>query len=63
MSFLTIILHTNDIHGRLEGLARIATLVERIRAENLAATVLYFDLGDSEGASEHERLINRGLIE
>ena len=30
-----IILHTNDIHGRVEGLARVATLVRQIRTENL----------------------------
>ncbi len=29
-----IILHTNDLHGRLEGIARVATVVERIRAEH-----------------------------
>ncbi len=27
-----IILHSNDIHGRIEGLARIATLVEQVRS-------------------------------
>ena len=27
------ILHTNDVHGRVDGLARVATLVRRIRAE------------------------------
>jgi 2',3'-cyclic-nucleotide 2'-phosphodiesterase (5'-nucleotidase family) len=43
-----IILHTNDIHGRVEGLARIATLVEQVRAENPGVPVLYFDAGDSE---------------
>ncbi len=42
-----IILHTNDIHGRVEGLSRIATIVERIRAENQDVPVLFFDLGDS----------------
>ena len=43
-----IILHTNDIHGRVEGLSRIATLIEQIRAEKPDVPVLYFDLGDSE---------------
>lgn len=43
-----IVLHTNDIHGRVEGLARIATLVAQIRAENEGTPVFYFDLGDSE---------------
>ena len=45
-----IILHTNDIHGRVEGLSRIATIVERIRAENQDVPVLFFVLGDSEGS-------------
>jgi 2',3'-cyclic-nucleotide 2'-phosphodiesterase (5'-nucleotidase family) len=43
-----IILHTNDIHGRIEGLARVAALVERVRAENPDIPVLYVDAGDSE---------------
>jgi 2',3'-cyclic-nucleotide 2'-phosphodiesterase (5'-nucleotidase family) len=41
------LLHTNDIHGRIEGLARIATLVERIRAET-PHRVIYVDAGDVE---------------
>ena len=51
-----IILHTNDIHGRLEGLSRIAALVERIRAESQDVPVLFFDLGDSEDC--YNRLSN-----
>lgn len=46
MSRFTI-LHTNDIHGRVEGLARAAKLVGRIRAES-GHPVLYFDAGDPE---------------
>ena len=41
------ILHTNDIHGRVDGLARVATVVERVRAET-AHRVLYVDAGDVE---------------
>ena len=41
------LLHTNDIHGRIEGLARIATLVERIREET-PHRVIYVDAGDVE---------------
>jgi 2',3'-cyclic-nucleotide 2'-phosphodiesterase (5'-nucleotidase family) len=41
------LLHTNDIHGRVEGLARVATLVERIRAET-PHRVIYVDAGDVE---------------
>jgi 2',3'-cyclic-nucleotide 2'-phosphodiesterase (5'-nucleotidase family) len=55
-----IILHTNDIHGRLEGLSRIATLIERIRAENRDVPVLYFDLGDSEDYSNRLSNLTKG---
>jgi len=55
-----VILHTNDIHGRLEGLSRIATLVERIRAENRDVPVLYFDLGDSEDYSNRLSNLTKG---
>lgn len=43
-----IILHSNDIHGAVEGLARIATLVETIRHENPTIPVIYVDAGDSQ---------------
>ena len=56
-----IILHTNDIHGRVEGLARIATLVEQIRIENPAIPVLYFDTGDIEENSIRLSNLRRGL--
>jgi 2',3'-cyclic-nucleotide 2'-phosphodiesterase (5'-nucleotidase family) len=49
-----IILHTNDIHGRVEGLARVTTLVQQIRADNPGTPVLYFDLGDVEEPSAAE---------
>ena len=55
-----IILHTNDIHGRVEGLSRIATLVEQIRAENQDAPVLFFDLGDSEDYSNRLSNLTKG---
>ena len=42
-----VVLHTNDVHGNVEGLARIATLVERIRAES-DCPVVYVDAGDVE---------------
>ena len=41
------ILHTNDIHGRQERIAQIATIVERERASS-DHTVLYLDAGDVE---------------
>jgi len=46
-----IILHTNDIHGRVDKLARIATLIERTRSENPDTPILYFDTGDIEERS------------
>jgi len=47
-----IILHTNDLHGRVEGLARISTLAEQIRAENRGVPVLYFDFPQPGTAAE-----------
>lgn len=55
-----IILHTNDIHGRVEGLARIATLVRRIKEENPDASVLYFDCGDVEEPSQRLSNLTKG---
>ncbi len=55
-----IILHTNDIHGRVEGLARIATLVEQTRAENPGVPVLYFDAGDIEEPSRRLSNLTKG---
>lgn len=55
-----IILHTNDIHGRIEGLARIATLVERIRTENPEVPVLFFDIGDIEETSRRLSNLSKG---
>lgn len=55
-----IILHTNDIHGRVEGLARVTTLVEKIRADNPVTPVFYFDLGDVEEPSQRLSNITKG---
>jgi len=55
-----IILHTNDIHGRVERLSRIATLVERTRAESPDVPVLFFDLGDSEDYSNRLSNLTKG---
>jgi hypothetical protein len=55
-----IILHTNDIHGHIEGLARVATLVERIRAENPGVPVLYLDAGDSEETTSRLSNLTKG---
>lgn len=56
-----IILHTNDIHARIEGLARIATLVEQIRTENAPTQVLYFDAGDIEDNSIRLSSLTKGV--
>ncbi len=56
-----VILHTNDIHGRVDGLARAATLVEHIRSEQRGAPVLYFDLGDSEDFSNRLSNLTKGV--
>jgi 2',3'-cyclic-nucleotide 2'-phosphodiesterase (5'-nucleotidase family) len=42
-----LIAHTGDLHGNVDGLARAATLVERLRAEN-DCPVIYVDAGDVE---------------
>src|SRR5919199_3182887 len=42
-----VLLHTNDVHGDIEALARVATLVEQIRAAS-DSPVVYVDAGDVE---------------
>lgn len=56
-----IILHSNDIHGRIEGLARIATLVEQVRTEHPGIPVLYVDGGDIEETAEYISNVTRGV--
>ena len=56
-----IILHSNDIHGHIEGLARIATLVERTHAENPEIPVLYVDAGDCEETSQRLSNLTKGM--
>ena len=53
------ILHTNDIHGREEGIARIATLVEQIRDET-PHPVVYVDVGDVEEPSRRLSNLSKG---
>ena len=54
------ILHTNDIHGRVEGLARVATLVELIRAET-PHRVIYVDAGDVEETTTRISNLTKGV--
>jgi 2',3'-cyclic-nucleotide 2'-phosphodiesterase (5'-nucleotidase family) len=57
-----IILHTNDIHGRTEGIARVATIVDRLRAEHSDIPVLYFDLGDVEETTVALSSLTKGAV-
>lgn len=61
MTRLTI-LHTNDIHGRVEQLTRIAGFVRRIRREVEAAGghCIYVDAGDSEDTTLLESSLTKG---
>ena len=56
------ILHTNDVHGRVSQLTRIATLVRQIRSEVGAAGgyCLYVDGGDSEDTTLLESSLTKG---
>jgi 2',3'-cyclic-nucleotide 2'-phosphodiesterase (5'-nucleotidase family) len=55
-----IILHVNDIHGRVEGIARIASLVEQARRDEGDTPVLLFDAGDVEEPSSRVSNITKG---
>jgi 2',3'-cyclic-nucleotide 2'-phosphodiesterase (5'-nucleotidase family) len=54
------LLHTNDIHGRIDGLARIATLVDQIREET-PHRVLYVDSGDVEETTTRLSNLTKGV--
>jgi 2',3'-cyclic-nucleotide 2'-phosphodiesterase (5'-nucleotidase family) len=54
------LLHTNDIHGNVDAIARIATLVERIRAET-AHRVVYVDCGDVEETTTRLSNLTKGV--
>ena len=54
------LLHTNDIHGRIEGLARVATLVERVREET-PHRVIYVDAGDVEETTARLSNLTKGV--
>ncbi len=55
-----LILHTNDIHGRSEGLARAITRLDQLRAEYSDRHVLYFDAGDVEDTSNRLSNLTKG---
>lgn len=56
------VLHTNDLHGRVEQLARISTLVSEIRQQTNAdgRTCFYFDCGDCEDTRLIESTLTKG---
>lgn len=56
-----LVLHSNDIHGRVEGLARIATQVERERERAGGAAVLYVDAGDVEDTTSRLSNLTKGI--
>ncbi len=60
--FKLTLLHTNDIHGRVAQLTRIASLVRTIRQEVTEAGgyCLYVDAGDSEDTTLLESSLTKG---
>jgi len=56
------VLHTNDLHGRVEQLARVATLVRSIRqqVQGEGGVCFYFDCGDSEDTRQLESSLTKG---
>ncbi len=55
-----VILHTNDVHGRVDGLARVATMVAHFRKTEPDAQVFYLDIGDSEESSVRVSNVTKG---
>ncbi len=56
------ILHTNDVHGKVSQLTRIATLVKQIRknVKTAGGYCLYVDAGDSEDTTLLESSLTKG---
>lgn len=54
------LLHTNDLHGQVDELARIATLVEQIRNDN-RHRVVYVDSGDIEETTTPISSLTKGV--
>ena len=55
------ILHTNDVHGRVDAFARLATAIEQQRAEAGDAAVLYVDAGDVEDTTSRLSNLTKGV--
>ena len=62
MTIHLVILHTNDLHGRVQQLTRIATLVRQIRCavESAGGYCMYVDSGDSEDTILLESSLTKG---
>ena len=56
-----VLLHTNDLHGRIDALGRVATMVQRIRKEERDATVIYADAGDIEETTTRLSNLTKGV--
>jgi 2',3'-cyclic-nucleotide 2'-phosphodiesterase (5'-nucleotidase family) len=55
-----LIVHTNDIHGRVDGLTRAASVIDRVGAENPDAATLYLDGGDVEETTSRLSNLTKG---
>ena len=55
-----LLLHTNDVHGRVERLARAATIIDGVRRENQDAAVVYVDAGDVEETTSRLSNLTKG---
>ena len=56
-----ILLHSNDIHGQIDKLARMTTIVDQVRDENPNKTILYMDAGDSQDTSNLLSDLSKGV--
>lgn len=56
-----IILHSNDIHGQIDKLTRIATIMDQIREENPDKDIIYMDAGDSQDMSNLLSDLSKGV--
>ena len=55
-----VLVHTNDVHGRVDALLRAATVIDRLREENRDATVVYVDVGDVEETTSRLSNLTKG---
>lgn len=55
-----LVAHTNDVHGAVEPLTRVATVIDQLRAENPDAAVVYLDAGDVEETASRLSNLTKG---